>query len=564
MELNVLDAIYTVLVADGRASELSERSHRYRKSLGDVLRKKEGLDRKQGLSRGWIAFAEKDYRHMFNRLHEIYGDIPIDKLQSLFMLMLGKYVGRRTGELIWIAAESWDIEFHDCGNGVFKRGLRFTYCYQKGVGPGKFHLSLVKNDPQCGDVPIVALGLVLFEKKKMIRSAIGAYQTVGGSLAIDGDVWETADELSKALQEAENTLVRKNMERFSRDVDDDDDMEDVAHNLMEEMTKQQHDQKSKKTPFWTQMENGLESSVCFDLQSGVLEAFGEICYYTSSPDLRFGGTCARKGFQQDARSSNGTILTVDQHVYNRYVPANILASGINPDIAMAVTKNANRVRAAFENATFFDKNKEQLTGSVLPPVEFLQKFARSHEGGFAMLPPFVCCGTACSDVFMLEGDWRKHMANCKNDKWVCLWCDNEYEKKGSLSKHLAACHMKRAHLVKPKQKDVEKPFNCDLCGNSFTSKDGVRRHKKEYCKKVERADTTAQCECGAKFNDEITLRSHKEQFCEIKTTAAVSKKRDASSEETSDDSTGKRPAKKGKSAAALSQLSDKSARMVVM
>ena len=219
---SILGAIHAILVTRGTVLDISPETERRRKSLYNVLVKQEEKDRARGLSKEWIAFSNLDYRHMFNRILEQYESLPVEKLQIFFLLLLGKLVGRPSGELVWIAAASWQIKFHR----VFDRWvsqLTFQYCFQKICGPGKYTASFMESDADSGEVPPVALALLVLEKKHIIPSAIEAYTNVNGKLDIDTSVHETSNDLSELLTLEHNKLRDANPRGIAKKVDDDDD-----------------------------------------------------------------------------------------------------------------------------------------------------------------------------------------------------------------------------------------------------------------------------------------------------------------------------------------------------
>ena len=495
---SILGTIYAILVARGIVLNISPETERRRKGLYNVLVKQEEKDRARGLSKGWIALSDLDYRHMFNRILEQYGSLPVEKLQILFLLLLGKLVGRRSGELIWIAAASWQIKFHRVVDRWVPQ-LTFQYCFQKISGPASF----MESDVDSGEVPPVALALLVLEKKNIIPSAIEAYTNVNGKLDIDTSAHETSDDLSKLLPVERNKLRDANLRGIVRNVDDDDDdtmFEDMLHDLMKQVKKSQSP--TKKNPMWNTFVNGAPTSIRFDPQASTVLNFGKSCYYTPKPDLRFGGTCARKGFRQDSSNVISANLNHESHVlqsmghnqavsnkhyanqdaYNQEMPQNILQNNMNAEAVIAVIEKKS-VPPAFDNHDFFDQSKTPLTQAILPPLEFLQLYSKSREESLVSLPKFVCCGSTCSETFLFEGDWRLHMSSCDSSSWKCAWCGKATGCKtySSLSSHMSQkCRQKPAHFVRQKVKEEDKPFLCD-CGKRFSQKKYLARHQKEHC-----------------------------------------------------------------------------------
>lgn len=130
---------------------------------------------------------------------------------------------------------------------------------------------------------------------------------------------------------------------------------------------------------WTTFVNGFQSSIRFDRSSPTIINFGNFCYYTSSPSLRFGGTCARKGFRQDLGNSVSTqfkyeshLLSsmghsqrisnkhyADQNAYNRDVPQNILQNSIYTDIALSIIAKRKVSPAHIKMSIFWIRLKLQ-------------------------------------------------------------------------------------------------------------------------------------------------------------------------------------------------------------
>lgn len=88
-----------------------------------LLSKQEDKDRRSGKSVGWVAFSDLDFLHMMNSIIMYYGALPDSELQTLHQLLMGKTTGRHSGEIQWLAAASWTIDFLNC-NGQILRTMR--------------------------------------------------------------------------------------------------------------------------------------------------------------------------------------------------------------------------------------------------------------------------------------------------------------------------------------------------------------------------------------------------------------------------------------------------------
>jgi hypothetical protein len=227
-------------------------------------------------------------------------------------------------------------------------------------------------------------------------------------------------------------------------------------------------------------------------QSWSLENF--VFIPTPTPSLRFGGTCARKGFKQAAFNQESHLLNsmghcqmisnvhyADQNANNKEIPQNILQKDVNIEHALSIIHTRKVSPALYENATFFDQNKSPIIDPVMSPTtELLKKYSRCEDS-----QNFVCFEGTCTKSFLYEGDWRTHMNLCNVNAWYCNWCKTGFEY-GSYSKVLD--HMIKYCKMKPKilQKKlvVMKPdFKCE-CGNTFGSKKDLHCHKKENCQLV--------------------------------------------------------------------------------
>lgn len=158
---------YGIICALDAAEKISPEIEKRRKKINKILQKAETKEHAQGLCKGWIAFSDLDFRHVFNCIVKKFGGLPLEKLQIILQILLGKVTGRRSGEINWIAASSWKIKFHSV-DGKTVPQLTFEYCYHKNNGPGIYTASFMECREDSGDVPPVALTLLFLEKKKMI------------------------------------------------------------------------------------------------------------------------------------------------------------------------------------------------------------------------------------------------------------------------------------------------------------------------------------------------------------------------------------------------------------
>jgi len=67
--------MYAILCALGKdTSEISLQVDKQRIKIHKLLKKQEDKEHAQGLSKGWIAFSDLDFRHMFNHVVQQFGD----------------------------------------------------------------------------------------------------------------------------------------------------------------------------------------------------------------------------------------------------------------------------------------------------------------------------------------------------------------------------------------------------------------------------------------------------------------------------------------------------------
>lgn len=441
-----------------------------------------------------MAFSDLDFRHMFNHVVQQYGELPLNKLQVLvLLLLLGKVTGCRSGELVWISASSWRIKFHQVDKKIIPQ-LTFEYCFQKNKGPGVYTASFVECAHNSGEVPPVALTLLLLlERKKMIRNALAAYNDTSTELDISCDRFESTQGLCELLKDEHEKFRQKNIHCCVISSSTEDDITS-NEKFYDTVLKQVRDIGTNKIPMCTSFVNGRQSSMCLDPSASTMKEFGKFCHYTPTPSLRFGGTCARKGFKQDSMNLLSSTINheahilnsmghcqkvsnvhyADQDAYNRVIPQNILQNNVDLE-GVSTIINERLVSPAYENQMFFDQDKTPIIDPIMSPIDLLQKYCSKQEE----LQHFVCFGKKCSKTFIYEGDWRQHMNSCSSSAWYCGLCNNGFEYKnyyGLLVHMTRNCKNKSETTQKPvlKQKD----FNCN-CGKSFGTKKGLSRHEKE-------------------------------------------------------------------------------------
>lgn len=82
----------------------------------------------------WVMATYMDTRHCINCIRERFGWIPFPELQQLVLLNLGSNLGKRWGELFFLAIGSLEFKIEDDGDRV----ISFVIWWKKGVGPGMF------------------------------------------------------------------------------------------------------------------------------------------------------------------------------------------------------------------------------------------------------------------------------------------------------------------------------------------------------------------------------------------------------------------------------------------
>jgi hypothetical protein len=127
-------------------------------------------------------------------------------------------------------------------------------------------------------------------------------------------------------------------------------------------------------------------------QQSMIE-FGKFCNYRPISSLHFGGTCARKGFEQDSVSSLSTTLNHKTHILNsmehcqkvsnthytdhdgcnRMIPQNILQKNVNAESVLSIIEK-HRVAPAYKDKNFFDLTKTPNVDDIASPLELLENW----------------------------------------------------------------------------------------------------------------------------------------------------------------------------------------------
>jgi hypothetical protein len=180
-----------------------------------------------------------------------YGVFPDSHLQTLHMLMMGKTTGRRSGEILYLAATSWGFTlFVSKKDGKSQlRGMQCTVCYKKGDGIGQYPVNFVEPKQECTEVNLVVITLLLLERKKIIKSAIAVYEGQE-QLAIDPNVFETTLELERKLDAATKTMkgqfLAKLIDKNDKDDNDESCLPEAVGRHVREL-----DKEDNKIPFYT-------------------------------------------------------------------------------------------------------------------------------------------------------------------------------------------------------------------------------------------------------------------------------------------------------------------------
>ena len=142
----------------------------------------------------------------------------------------------------------------------------------------------------------------------------------------------------------------------------------------------------------------------------------------------------------------------------------------------------------------------------------LQSFANhieSHTVGRGSLCPY------CNAVFQSEHDLNRHISlhaesDDTNDVKISDFTLIHSKLDSSEEKYPSAAQF---NVVLPsvgqnvllRDENTSKPHHCEMCGKSFISKSGLRKHKRKHC----RNDTVQMCtECGEPFKTKFLLDRH--------------------------------------------------------
>jgi hypothetical protein len=217
----------------------------------------------------------------------------------------------------------------------------------------------------------------------------------------------------------------------------------------------------------------------------------------------FGGTCARKGARQDAKSQISLTTNNELHLthqlghgsnvalkhyenareYNSAMPSNLLQASTDAKLLGELAESVT-VRPSFDHPEFFDQTRTKLLHELPPSKEFLMAYARDPKSDLE--PTFYCLGVGCTKIFLHYMDWRLHMSSeCDSTLFRgCNWCNSVYENtsyKNFWQGHLYSCKKKPASTIKLKP-IVDLTANKCECGKSFNNKRNLARHKSRDCK----------------------------------------------------------------------------------
>jgi hypothetical protein len=338
----------------------------YKKKLASILREREKKDRSSGRACRFVVLTYKDNRHVLHCILQAHsGRIPFWYLFRMLLIVLGQNSGRRTGELMMIAAAEWTFKISEQG----LRSMTMTYCYRKRDGIGIYTQKLL--EPETGtnvhdDGPpsnFVLFVLAYFQVVGMIDSAIDVY-TGRRPLLIDRARWETANDLCTKLKRAEAAAKTENIQTLKAkmnaggtvDAQDENEAGCLPRSILSKL--EDEDKQCIKLPFFVSYDQKTKRLSAKRFNFRGLRPVNEVLSeagYAPSQELKAGCTGTRKFFRQNHRSETVAGFDIQSHMllhqshthsvaleryenandYSRSMAANISQPTVGPDRARA-------------------------------------------------------------------------------------------------------------------------------------------------------------------------------------------------------------------------------------